>query len=925
MKDQSALNRERWKEISPYLDLALSLSGEERVAWLRDLQTSNPQVANELHNLLEEQKLAREEQFLEGTVSRPAMEASLAGQTVGAYTLLSPIGQGGMGSVWLASRSDGRFERQVAIKFLNFALATPVHAERFKREGSILGRLAHPHIAELIDAGITANGVPYLVLEYVEGEPIDRYCDSRKLDVQARIQLFLDVVSAVAQAHFNLVVHRDIKPSNVLVRTDGQVKLLDFGIAKLLAEQTGDSEATALTINAGGALTPQFAAPEQVTGAAISTGTDVYALGILLFVLLTGHHPAGTATGSPVELLKAIVETEADKPSAAVTAAAAETRETSLDKLRRQLHGDPDTIIGKALKKKPEERYASVTAFGDDLKRYLANQPITARPDTLAYRVGKFARRNRIGLAVAGFAFTAILAALGVAIYQARLARQRFQDVRNLAHEFVFDLHDEVAKLEGSTKAREMMVRTALEYLDDLGQDAGHDLELQKEIAAAYVKIGDAQGYPTKPNLGRSADALASYRKAGDIYRALAEKDKSYLVDLANYYVDYAGLVRFTHDLTKARGISQSAIDTFDLLRSRQGLNHDQQIKYANAWCTLGDIEEDMGLYRQARADFGRCRDVARAEVNQIRDRDGLSLLAQADERVATASGELGNFDESLSAIDEDETLLNELLAAEPQNPRLHRRLAILNEFRADVYYSDVYPNREDAAKGLAQEKRYLAAAEEMVRQDPSNSSAQFSRAVALFRVSQPLREIDPPAAIRMAEESVHAFDQIIASGKSTYLVTSRRVRAMWRLGEAQLKDKKIDEAIKTARIGIDTEAPIAAASGSDMEEQGVFVYLLILSGKAHAAAGDFKAAEDALARARQQAKPLAANGELVNTLPLVRAERALGAVYAKQHRIDDARECYTRVNDLWQQFPDNNEYVAHQKETSSTVLASLR
>ncbi len=925
MKDQSALDPERWQQISPHLDHALGLSPEEREAWLRNLQQNSPQLADELRNLLQEKHLAEEELFLEGTAPRPAIEPSLAGQVIGNYTLISPIGHGGMGSVWLASRSDGRFERQVAIKFLNFALATPVHAERFKREGSILGRLAHPHIAELIDAGVTTNGVPYLVLEYVDGEPIDKYCDSRRLDVHARVRLFLDVVSAVAQAHANLIVHRDIKPSNVLVRTDGQVKLLDFGIAKLLADQAGDNEATALTVEAGGALTPQFAAPEQVTGGAISTGTDVYTLGILLFVLLTGQHPAGSETGSTAELVKSIVETEAGRASNSVTVPGADARGTARDRLRRQLRGDLDTIIGKALKKDSGERYASVTAFGDDLKRYLSNQPIAARPDTLSYRARKFARRNRIGLSVASIAFAAIIAALGVAIYQARLARQRFQDVRNLAHAFVFDLHDEIAKLEGSTKVREMMVSTALEYLDNLGRNAGNDLELQKEIAAAYMKIGDAQGFPTKPNLGHTAEALASYRKAGDIYRGLAAKNSIYLADLANYYVEYAGLVRFTHDLNQARGLSQSAIDTFDRLRSHQALSHDLQIKYANSWCTLGDIEEDMGLYRQAGTEFTKCQDLARAEIRRTRDRDGLSLLAQADERVGTAAGELGNFDESLAAISEDESLLQELLAAEPQNPRLHRRLTILNEFRADVYFSDVYPNREDPAKGLENEKRYLAAAEEMVRQDPSNSAAQFSRAVALFRMSGPLRQIDPPAAIRVAEQSVRAFDQMIAGGKSTYLVTSRRIRAMWRLGEAQLNAGRTEDALKTVRTALEAEAPIAAANASDLEEQSIFVYLLVLGGKAQTTAGDFKTAEEILQKASRLAKPLAANQELVGILPLVKTQLALAALYTRQHRMEEARDCYQQVKDLWQQFPDSNEYVEKQREKSTTVLASLR
>jgi serine/threonine protein kinase len=916
------LTPDRWQEISPHLDHALGLSEDERKTWLQELRTTHPQLAEDLRNLLEEHKVVTEEHFLETEPVRPLAESSLAGQVVGAYTLSAPIGQGGMGSVWLAARNDGRFERQVAIKFLNFALATQVNAERFKREGSFLGRLAHPHIAELVDAGVTANGVPYLVLEYVEGKAIDEYCDSRKLDVHARIHLFLDVISAVAQAHANLIVHRDIKPSNVLVRNDGEVKLLDFGIAKLLADQAGPADATALTGTGGGALTPQFAAPEQLSGGAISTATDVYALGVLLYLLLTGEHPAGSATGSPAELMKAIVETEPLRASAALPISAAEHRSTSREKLRRQIRGDLETILGKALKKNPGERYVSVTAFGDDLRRFLNSQPISARPDTFAYRAGKFVRRNRIAVIFASLALGAIVAALTVAVYQARLARRRFEDVRHLAHTFVFDLHDEIAKLEGSTRAREMMVQTGLKYLDDLAQNAGNDLELQKEIAAAYEKIGDAQGYPTKANLGRITDALASYRKAGDIYQRIAAKNNAYLPDLAAYYVEYAGLVRFTHDLKQARDLSELAIHTYDRVRSGGAANHVLEAHYAEAWCTLGDIDEDMGHYRQAFTDFSRCRDLVRAQLQTVRDHDGVSQLAQADERVGTAASELGRFADALAALDEDESLLNELLSVEPQNPRLHRRQAILNEFRADVYFSDVYPNEDDYVRGLENERRYLNAAEDNLRRDPANRSAQFSRAVALFRMSGPLREIDPPAAVRTAHESVRAFDQMIAAGNPTYMLTSRRVRAMWRLGEAQLKAGQIREARQTAQLAFNAQS--GADNSNDMEEQSVSIYLLILDGRAHAANRDFVEAESLLRRACTQAEPLVGSGELMGLLPLAKAETILGDFYVSRHRLEDAKTCYKRVNDLWQNFGDKSEYIERQRKASAAVLATL-
>ena len=312
------LSSERWLEISPYLDQALSLSGDERTTWLASIRAEKPELADLLQELLDEHRALNEKRFLEGSPIADRDQSSLAGQNIGAYKLISPIGQGGMGSVWLAERSDGRFERRVAVKFLRFAVAAQGGAERFQREGRILGQLADPHIAELMDAGVSPSGEPYLVLELVDGEQIDEYCDKHGLDVETRIHIFFDVLSAVAQAHTHLIVHRDLKPSNVLVRTDGQVKLLDFGIAKLLADEGNRAAQSQLTLEGGGALTPQFAAPEQVTGGAVTTATDMYALGVLLYLLLTGQHPAGAGAHSPADLIKAIVETEAPRASEAV-------------------------------------------------------------------------------------------------------------------------------------------------------------------------------------------------------------------------------------------------------------------------------------------------------------------------------------------------------------------------------------------------------------------------------------------------------------------------------------------------------------------------------------------------------------------------------------------------------------------------------
>ena len=425
----------RWKAISPYLDRAIDMNEEERRAWLGQLRDDEPMVVADLELLFESRAALHAEGFLEESPLPYAGQLPLAGNIVGAYRLIQPIGHGGMGSVWLAERSDGRFEGRAAVKLLNPSLIGPGPArgeERFTREGSLLARLTHTNIARLIDAGVTESGQPYLVLEYVDGEPIDRYCDARQLGIEARLQLFLEVLAAVAHAHANLVVHRDLKPSNVLVTSDGRVKLLDFGIAKLLDDEAQPAAAS-LTREGVAALTPEFAAPEQVTGNAVTTATDVYALGVLLYLLLGGQHPAGASLRSPADLVKAIVDTEPPLLSVTVAQPRADAadalesnaarRASTPDRLRRLLRGDLDTIVATALKKHAHERYASVTALADDVRRYLANEPISARRDTMAYRGVKFVKRHAGGVS-ATLAVVVAIAGL-VLFYTARLAAER--------------------------------------------------------------------------------------------------------------------------------------------------------------------------------------------------------------------------------------------------------------------------------------------------------------------------------------------------------------------------------------------------------------------------------------------------------------------------------------------------------------------
>jgi len=407
------LSKELWAKLEPLLDQALDLTPEERASFVARVRAESPALAVELERLL----LAESSPVPEILKRDPVPEEyrrGLAGQSVGKYTLDRPLGHGGMATVWLAHRTDGRFEGEVAVKLLNLALVGREGEQRFTQEGTLLARLTHPNIARLLDAGVTTGGQPFLVLEYVVGERIDRYADEHHATPQQRIALFLDVLEALAAAHASLIVHRDIKPSNILVTPEGRVKLLDFGIAKLLTDATESGDPTTLTDQGGRALTPDYAAPELARGGTVTAATDVYSAGVLLYVLLTGRHPTGEGCQSAAEFLRAVLEVDPQPASAAVAS----------DRLRRFYAGDLDIIIATALKKAPAERYQSITAFADDLKRFLTHQPIAARADSWTYRARKFARRYRAAVTSVALVALTLLGATAFSIRQMIVARR---------------------------------------------------------------------------------------------------------------------------------------------------------------------------------------------------------------------------------------------------------------------------------------------------------------------------------------------------------------------------------------------------------------------------------------------------------------------------------------------------------------------
>lgn len=482
---------ERWARITDLLGEALDRPPSARAAYLEDLRAVDPEAADEVRSLLDAHGRAGE--FLPD-LSEPPPAADLCGRSLGAYRLTRFLGSGGMGTVYLAERDDGAFSKRVAVKLL--APAFGREQERFHRERELLARLQHPNIAHLLDGGTTPEGWPYLVMEYVDGGPIDRYCAERNLGLDDRLTLVQQVCAGVSHAHQRLVIHCDIKPENILVTTAGTAKLLDFGISRLAGA------GMTATMHRPGTLAS--ASPEQLEGRPLTTASDVYSIGVLAYLLLTGRWPYAGRSNGFAQTLHTVLSAE---PVAASRLA------EGLPHARR-MRGDLDNVLAKAVAKDPARRYASVEQFADDIESYRQGLPVTARRPTLTYRAQKFAARHAGALLAGAAAVAALVAAVATSASQARLAEQRFQDLRRFSREVVFGINDSLATVPGTTASRKLLVETALQYLDRLSTQGRPDESLQLEIARAYIQVAKVQGGPFLPNLGETAGAIGSYRKA---------------------------------------------------------------------------------------------------------------------------------------------------------------------------------------------------------------------------------------------------------------------------------------------------------------------------------------------------------------------------------------------------------------------------
>jgi eukaryotic-like serine/threonine-protein kinase len=684
---------------------------------------------------------------------------------VGAYRLVREIGQGGMGAVFLAVRDDDAFHKRVALKVLKRGMDTEAIVRRFRTERQILAGLDHPSIARLLDGGTTSDGLPYLVMEYVEGVPLADFADQQQLGTTRRLWLFLRLCTAVQYAHQNLIIHRDIKPANVLVTADGVPKLLDFGIAKLVnAELSGQTLASA-TGPGLQLMTPEYASPEQARGEPITTATDVYSLGILLYELLTGRMPYTFTSRALPEIVRVVCESEPLRPSDAVTrpvapqtdnapatTATGAGRAGSRDpqRLRRRLEGDLDNIVMKAISKEPARRYASVDQLAEDVRRHLGGLPVLARHDTLGYRTSKFVRRHRGAVTAAAAVFLALVAGIVGTTWQTRVARaerakaeQRFADTRALANAFLFDVHDAVKDLAGATPARQLMVWTGIAYLDKLAADAGDRADLRRELAAGYVRVGDVQGRPLNPNLGDSPGALASYRKAVDLYASLGVNETS-APDLrretATAYLRLSELLGATGDTKAAMQAVRTAVDLINDTASDASASPAARRDLAVGHSRLGDMLAATGATAESLAQHRLALGLMQALADAAPDDPAnLRQLGVAFHKVGNVLGNpnypnIGDHAGALVEMRKSIAVFERATARYPDNAMFHRNLAVARSNAADILTA--LGQRDEA---MREERLALATYEAQVRQDPSNAAAKNDLAIAFYKSAEML------------------------------------------------------------------------------------------------------------------------------------------------------------------------------------------
>jgi tetratricopeptide (TPR) repeat protein/tRNA A-37 threonylcarbamoyl transferase component Bud32 len=625
------MNSHDWVQVEEFFHRALEVPEAERAQLIA---SATPEVHDAVLGLLRhsgpEAKIARTIQSIAALATQPAV-------MMGPYRIVREVGSGGMGAVYLAVRDDDQVRKQVAIKLVRRGLDTEELLNRFRQERQILANLEHPYIARFLDAGVASDGRPFLVMEYLPGRPLDVYCRENGLDLRARCRLFLKVCEAVSFAHRNLVVHRDLKPGNILVAADGSPKLLDFGMAKLIAETAAGVTSTL----ANRPMTPDYTSPEHFRGSSITTATDVYSLGGILFLLLTGRAPHQFSGSSLSELERVICHVDPPRPS------------DSSGAWQKQLRGDLDAIVARAMRKEPALRYASADLLAADIERYLDGRPVLARQGNLEYRARKFVARHRVAIAVSGLLAVTLIGGATAAAIEARranreslralanqraadasrqdaqrqaadaqqqrvlaeeqrrraelesaaaeaqrlIAERRFEQVRQLAGKFLFDFDNAIVNIAGTTAARKMLVETGLKYYDTLVQEARGNRGLLEEVARGYDRLGDVQGNPYNPNLGDFPGALATYRKAEAIRATISDPSPEFLRDQIGGQVRIGGWMLTRGDLGEAERVLKTAFE----MGRRPGADDDATRRLVmDAYIRYADVKIRQGVHGEA-------------------------------------------------------------------------------------------------------------------------------------------------------------------------------------------------------------------------------------------------------------------------------------------------------------------------------------
>jgi non-specific serine/threonine protein kinase/serine/threonine-protein kinase len=720
---------------------ALELPRDDRAAFVTLQAGDNSELLAEVQSLLDAYEQAggpldtitpefRSQAFAASSATR-----SRIGERIGAYRIVGVLGTGGMGDVFRAVRADDQYEAEVAIKLMRADVRSSLTERRFRTERQILAALDHRNIARLLDGGTTQGGAPYVVMELVIGEPIDSYCEARKLAVRERVQLFLQICAAVSYAHQHLVVHRDLKPNNILVTADGSAKLLDFGIAKLLEADArtdiplAEADATITTLRA---MTLDYASPEQVSGATVTTVSDVYSLGIVLYRLLTGTSPYRERTNDAARVAEILSDAVPRRPS----------------DVERKLDGDLDNILLMALRKEPARRYASVEQFANDLRNYLAGMPVKARGNSLSYRAGKFFRRRKIEIAAVALVGCALIGALVFSMREARIveherqvAQQHFDSVRTLANTMLFDLHDEMARDAGSLKSRELLVKTSLGYLDALYKQGGADPKLQEELATAYLKVASIQGSDTEANRGDFAGALQSYARAIALLTPLLAAEPGNQRTgwaLARAYVEQASLLMVARGPKHARRAADQGVMLTKTFAPAIAREDERMSRLSTAYTVQARVLGFMGLSTEAIQSYDKVIAVSEDYWHAHPDDErAFVALTNAYNNSALIDdprlSESANYERILGLLRKSRWAIDKLLTFKPDSPDYQVRLSGAHLNTGNVLY----------ARGQYEEARrlYQLGLPFIVRaaRDTDDLNAQYTRGLFETKLAQAL------------------------------------------------------------------------------------------------------------------------------------------------------------------------------------------